>query len=112
MLPEASDAQDPTMIPSDGGTIILRVNIITKESGVSKHVMPEYNISSEHAGSLEHFVEEIRKSTQTVSDAVEVKALLPIGLIPIKSEADWDFSKMTVLTEVWMNSQLQIVVEV
>ncbi|KAK5106248.1 hypothetical protein LTS08_000366 [Lithohypha guttulata] len=97
---------DPSLQPD------FHTNGVDLENGASRRIMPELVVSPEDAGSLEQFVDTLRKNIDVLSGHIEVKALLPSGLTPLSSEDDWIVSQMTVMAEVWMNGQLMIVVEV
>lgn len=100
-----------TLRPSNGA-LTFKVNVVTREDGIGKRLVPEFAMTPENAGSLEQFTTNLRTSIEALQDEFVVKALLPSGLTPIQTEDDWIVSQMTVLSEVWMDGQLQIVIEV
>lgn len=111
MHPQTAQSE-ATILSSGSGALTIQVNVITRENGISKRVLPEFTISPENAGSLQQFTEGLRTAIDALHGDFTVKALLPSGLTTIQTEDDWVVSQMTILTEVWMNGQLQIVIEV
>ena len=113
-IPIAADGQEMATEAIHHGMATIRASVIARENGISKRLAPEIVIAAENAGTLEQFVNGLTKGIEALNglESFEIKALLPSGLTPLRNEDDWIVSQMTVLSEVWMNGQLQLVIEV
>lgn len=112
-MPIASAPEEVVSMPPNPGTITLRVNLVARQDGTRKRLVPEFSLSSDQAGTYEQFLDGLKNNFDALDSQFDMKALLPQeGLTSVKSQEDWLMAQLAVAAEEWMSGQLQIVIEV
>lgn len=102
----------PASLPSDASPVLLKVNVVRTEDGVQRRVVPELDISSADAPTVEQFYTELKKRYEELPQAPKVKTWQADGMSIIHDNVEWLSSQLAVGMHEWMDGQLKILVEV
>jgi hypothetical protein len=102
------------------GSVVLHVNLMSSETGISRRLIPRFSLSPETAPNLsslrlrtrEHAASMGVNVTAKMAKDSSVKVWMSDGVLKVENDGEWMVALLTVGTVEWMDGEVKVLIEV
>jgi hypothetical protein len=101
------------------GSVVLHVNLMSSETGISRRLIPRFSLSPETAPNLnslrlrtrEHAASMGVNVTAKMAKDSSVKVWMADGVLKVENDGEWMVALLTVGTVEWMDGEVKVLIE-